>query len=146
MNLEMLYQQTILEYSARKDLNYEIPSPTFAERGHNASCGDDITLLVKINDDDIVEELSFIGSGCAISTASTAMLIDLVKGEKVDDAQKKIDIFFQMMREEETPQEDIDQIGDAYLMKSAGKLPARIKCATLSWHTLQVIFEKHKKQ
>lgn len=144
MNLDTLYQQTILEYSARKDLNHEIDSPDFAERGHNANCGDDITLLVKIDDRDLVEDLSFIGSGCAISTASTAMLIDLVKGSRVEEAQKKIDIFFRMMKGDDPSEEELETIGDAFLLRSTAKLPARIKCATLSWHTLQVIFEKHK--
>ncbi len=144
MNLENLYQQTILEYSARKDVNYEMESPDFAERGHNASCGDDITLLVKINDEDIVEDISFIGSGCAISTASTAMLIDLVKGTKVQEAQEKINTFFKMMKQEEVSEEELESIGDAGLLESTAHLPARIKCATLSWHTLQVIFQKHQ--
>ncbi len=142
MSLENLYQQTILEYSARKDLMKEIPSPDFAERGHNANCGDDLTLLVKIKDA-LVEDISFIGSGCAISTASTAMLIELVKGLPVEEAQKKIDIFFRMIRQEALTEEEIDELGDAYLLESTSKLPARTKCATLSWHTLNVIFQKY---
>lgn len=89
MNLDNLYQQTILEYSARKDLKYEMESPDFAERGHNASCGDDLLLLANIRGD-VVDEVSFIGNGCAISTASTAMLIDLVKGNTVDEAKSKL--------------------------------------------------------
>lgn len=143
MNLENLYQQTILEYNARKDLNYEMDAPDFAERGHNANCGDDITLLVKINEDEVVDDISFIGSGCAISTASTAMLIDLVKGTKVEEAQDKINAFFKMMKHEPITEEELDSIGDASLLESTSKMPARIKCATLSWHTLQIIFEKY---
>ncbi|MDO5062898.1 MAG: SUF system NifU family Fe-S cluster assembly protein [Peptostreptococcaceae bacterium] len=146
MNLDALYQQTILEYSSRKDLNHEMDSPDFVERGHNANCGDDITLLVKINEQNIVEDLSFIGSGCAISTASTAMLIDLVKGSNVENAQEKINIFFRMMRDEDPSEDELDLIGDASLLHSTSKLPARVKCATLSWHTLQVIFKKHNEE
>ncbi len=145
MNLDTLYQQTILEYSARKDLKYEIDSPDFAERGHNASCGDDLVLLANIRDD-IIEEVSFIGNGCAISTASTAMLIDLVKGSTVDKAKEKLDIFFRMMKQEEVSDGELEALGDAALLKSTANMPARIKCSTLSWHTLQVIFKKHEEE
>ena len=69
MNLEKLYQQTILEYSNRKDLKREMDSPTYIERGHNPNCGDDITVQLQI-EDGIVKEGAFIGIGCAISTAS----------------------------------------------------------------------------
>lgn len=143
MNLEQLYQQTILEYSNRKDLKFEMDSPSFAERGHNANCGDDLTLLVKIKDN-IVQDASFIGSGCAISTASTAMLIDLIKGKSVEESQKKLEIFFKMIKGEDLSDEEIEKLGDAALLESASKLPARIKCATLSWHTLKVIFDKYE--
>lgn len=143
MNLDKLYQQTILDYSSRKDLKYEIENPDFAERGHNASCGDDLILLANIKDD-IVDEISFIGNGCAISTASTAMLIDLVKGSSVDEAKEKLDIFFRMMKKEELTDDELDKIGDAALLESTANLPARIKCATLSWHTLSVIFQKNE--
>ena len=78
MNLEKIYQQTILEYSNRKELKKEIEEPTYIERGHNPNCGDDLTLEVKLNGD-VIEDAAFLGSGCAISSASTAMLIDLIK-------------------------------------------------------------------
>ena len=145
MNLDNLYQQTILEYSARKDLKYEMESPDFAERGHNASCGDDLVLLANIRGD-VVDEVSFIGNGCAISTASTAMLIDLVKGNTVDEAKNKLDIFFRMMKQEEVSEEELEKLGDAVLLESTANMPARVKCSTLSWHTLQVIFQKHEEQ
>ncbi len=145
MNLDTLYQQTILEYSGRKDLKYEMDSPDFAERGHNASCGDDLVLLANIRDN-VVEEVSFIGNGCAISTASTAMLIDLVKGSTVDEAKEKLDIFFKMMKQEDVSDEELENLGDAALLQSTANMPARIKCSTLSWHTLQVIFQKYEEK
>ena len=132
MNLEQLYQQTILEYSNRKDLKFELENPDFAERGHNANCGDDLTLLIKIQDD-IIKEASFIGNGCAISTASTAMLIELVKGKTVNEAKHRLDIFFKMIKgSEKLTDEELDMLGDITLLESATKLPARVKCATLN--------------
>ena len=95
MNLEKLYQQTILEYSSRKDLKREIESPTYIERGHNPNCGDDLTLEIKLNSDNIIEDAAFLGNGCAISSASTAMLIDLIKGKSIEEAKEKVDIFFE---------------------------------------------------
>lgn len=83
MNLEKIYQQTILEYSNRKDLKREMESPTYIERGHNPNCGDDLTLEIKL-DGDKIEDAAFLGNGCAISSASTAMLIDSYKRKDYD--------------------------------------------------------------
>ena len=145
MNLEKIYQQTILEYSNRKDLKREMESPTYIERGHNPNCGDDLTLEIKL-DGDKIEDAAFLGNGCAISSASTAMLIDLIKGRTMTEAEEKVDLFFKMMSLEEdslTPEES-KKLGDAVLLEYVAKMPARIKCATLSWHSLKVIVDKNK--
>ena len=145
MNLEKIYQQTILEYSNRKDLKREMESPTYIERGHNPNCGDDLTLEIKL-DGDKIEDAAFLGNGCAISSASTAMLIDLIKGRTMTEAEEKGNLFFKMMSLEEdslTPEES-KKLGDAVLLEYVAKMPARIKCATLSWHSLKVIVDKNK--
>ena len=90
MDLERIYQQTILEYSRRKELNHEMDNPTYVERGHNPNCGDDLTLELKV-ENNIIVDAAFIGSGCAISTASMAMLIDLIKGKTLEEAKEKVD-------------------------------------------------------
>ncbi len=147
MNLEKLYQQTILEYSNRKDLKREIEEPTFIERGHNPNCGDDLTLEVKLDKDDIIEDAAFLGNGCAISSASTAMLIDLIKGKKLEEAKEKVDLFFKMMgQKEKLNSEEMKKLGDAVLMEYVANMPARIKCATLSWHSMKVIIEKKEEK
>jgi nitrogen fixation NifU-like protein len=144
MNLEKLYQQTILEYSNRKDLKREMESPTYIERGHNPNCGDDLTLEIKLNSDNIIEDAAFLGNGCAISSASTAMLIDLIKGKTIDEAKEKVEIFFKMMgQKEKLSSEEMKKLGDAVLMEYVANMPARIKCATLSWHSLKVIIDKN---
>ena len=145
MNLEKIYQQTILEYSNRKDLKREMESPTYIERGHNPNCGDDLTLEIKL-DGDKIEDAAFLGNGCAISSASTAMLIDLIKGRTMTEKKEKVNLFFKMMSLEEdslTPEES-KKLGDAVLLEYVAKMPARIKCATLSWHSLKVIVDKNK--
>ena len=145
MNLEKLYQQTILEYSNRKDLKREMASPTYIERGHNPNCGDDLTLEIKLNSDNIIEDAAFLGNGCAISSASTAMLIDLIKGKSIEEAKEKTDIFFKMMgQKEKLNSDEMKKLGDAVLMEYVANMPARIKCATLSWHSLKVIIDKNE--
>ncbi len=147
MDLERIYQQTILEYSRRKELNHEMDNPTYVERGHNPNCGDDLTLELKV-EDDVIVDAAFIGSGCAISTASMAMLIDLIKGKTLEEAKEKVDIFFKMMsideNKEKLTKEEMKKLGDAVLLEYVAKMPARVKCATLSWHSLKVIVENKK--
>jgi len=145
MNLEKIYQQTILEYSNKKELKKEIENPTYIERGYNPNCGDDLTLEIKLNGD-IIEDAAFLGSGCAISSASTAMLIDLIKGKTMAEAEEKVNLFFKMMKQEEKlTSEESKKLGDAVLMEYVANMPARVKCATLSWHSLRVITEKYEK-
>ena len=145
MNLEKLYQQTILEYSNRKDLKREMENPTYIERGHNPNCGDDLTLEIKLNSDNVIEDAAFLGNGCAISSASTAMLIDLIKGKSIEEAKEKVNIFFKMMgQKEKLNSDEMKKLGDAVLMEYVANMPARIKCATLSWHSLKVIIDKNE--
>lgn len=147
MDLEKIYQQTILEYSRRKELNHEMDNPTYVERGHNPNCGDDLTLELKV-ENNVIVDAAFIGSGCAISTASMAMLIDLIKGKTLEEAKEKVDIFFKMMsideNKEKLTKEEMKKLGDAVLLEYVAKMPARVKCATLSWHSLKVIVENKK--
>ncbi|MGP1494649.1 MAG: Fe-S cluster assembly sulfur transfer protein SufU [Streptobacillus sp.] len=142
MDINKLYQQTILEYSNRKDLKKEIDNPTDIQRGHNPSCGDDLTLVVKIKDE-IIKEASFIGSGCAISSASSAMLVELIKGRSLDETKKLLDVFFKMMYGEELSSLEEDMLEEAKLLEITKDMPARIKCSTLSWHSLKIIIDKY---
>ena len=142
MDINKLYQQTILEYSNRKDLKKEIDNPTDIQRGHNPSCGDDLTLVVKIKDE-LIEDASFIGSGCAISSASSAMLVELIKGKSLDETKKLLDVFFKMMYCEELSSLEEDMLEEAKLLEITKDMPARIKCSTLSWHSLKIIIDKY---
>ena len=145
MNLERIYQQTILDYNNRKDLKKELEDPTYIERGHNPTCGDDLTLEVRLSEDKIVEDASFLGNGCAISTASTAMLIDMIKGKSLENAKEKVELYFKMMKQDEKlTADETKKLGDAVLMEYVAKMPARVKCATLSWHSMKVIVDKEE--
>ncbi len=138
-----MYSQIMLEHSKNKKNFREIENPTYIERGHNPSCGDDLTLLLKL-DGQIIVDASFIGFGCAISKASMSIMIDLVKGKELKNALDVVDTFFKMMHEEEVEEEKLYSLGDAYLFESLKNVPARIKCATLGWHCLKVVLDKSK--
>ncbi|MGF7108721.1 Fe-S cluster assembly sulfur transfer protein SufU [Treponema pedis] len=137
-NIDNIYQEMILEYSRKKENCRDLTGDVKIERGHNPSCGDDLTLLIK-EKEGIIEDASFLGKGCAISTASTNMLIELIKGRPVEEAKKKVDIFFKMMGGKEVSEEEKEELGDAQILEYFAEMPARIKCATLSWHSAKVL-------
>ncbi len=143
MDLDKLYQKTILEYAAMKEHNHEIDNSTAVERGHNPSCGDDLTLIIKLKDDKVLDA-AYIGKGCAISTASTNMMIEAIKGQSVAKTKLILKAFFDMMANKELSDEQYDLLGDAEILGFAANMPARIKCVTLSWHSLKVIFQDMK--
>lgn len=139
-NIEKLYQETIMDYNNRKDLKYEIENPTFVSRGHNPSCGDDILIFLKIENNK-VKDASFIGNACAISTASISMLIEDIRNKEIEEVKEILKDFFAMMTKEEYNGNEYI-LNDAILLKFVSNMPARIKCATLAWHTLDEILNK----
>ena len=100
-----------------------------------ASCGDDITLQLRVKDGKI-EDAGFIGTGCAISQASASLMIDLVKGRTVEDARRLIGLYFDMIKGKITP-EQLDDLEDVAALQGIAHVPARVKCAVLAWHTLE---------
>lgn len=131
-----LYQKIILDYARDKSNNKKIDG--IESRGHNATCGDDITLILKF-DDDICIDASFVGSGCAISIASTNMLISLIKNKKLNEIKNILIEFFALLNNEEADEEILE---DIIILKDAMNMPARVKCVTLVWHSLEEIINK----
>lgn len=107
--------------------------------GVNPSCGDDITINLKVTDG-IISDGSFTGQGCAVSQASADIMMGLIIGKKVEDALKLADIFFRMIKKEAS-EEEIDSLEEASALRDISHMPARVKCAVLSWHTLEEIFK-----
>lgn len=142
MGLEMLYNEMIMEHARNRENHHELEQRTHDEHGHNPSCGDDLTLHLRVIDHRI-EDASFVGSGCAISMASASMMIDLIRGESIDKAMEKTEAFLHMIlggeEEDKTLQEQIEEelLEDAVLLKNIRYMPARVKCAVLAWHTLK---------
>lgn len=141
MELDSIYTELILHASSDKKNFRKIENPDIEELGHNPSCGDELTIYAKINDGKIVDA-SFTGEGCAISKASTSLMIDVIKGKTVDEAKEIISIFLNMIRGEELSKDELKKLKDARVFEGIKKLPARVKCATLSWHTMENLLEK----
>ena len=142
MNLNQLYSEIILEHSQKSPNKKKIDGANIEEKGHNPLCGDVITLYIK-TDGDIITDASFTGQGCAISQASTSMLIDLIRGKKIDGAKKLVQEFTDMIYKKDV---DLDDLGDAQALAGVSDFPARVKCALLPWKTLEeAVDEKQEK-
>lgn len=118
-----------------------LDNPDIIERGHNPSCGDDITLQLKIAED-IIEDASYTGVGCAISQASTSMMIDLIKGKSIDEALNLVQTFIGMIKKEIIDEEELEKLEDSIVLRNISNMPARVKCAVLAWHTLKEAISK----
>lgn len=126
----------ILEASNSKKNQRKLENPDIEELGHNPSCGDEITIMAKF-DGDTIEDVSYYGEGCAISRASTSFMIDTIKGKNIEEAKKIIESYLNMIRGEELTPDEIKSLKDARVLENIKNMPARVKCATLSWHTMQ---------
>lgn len=136
MSLNDIYTELIMHHCQSKHNERDLADLTVSNRGHNPSCGDDITLNLKLNGD-IIEDATFTGVGCAISRASTSMMIDLIKGKSKSDALELVDKFIGMIKREITDDDELEILEDAIILKNVSNLPARVKCAVLAWHTLK---------
>lgn len=140
MSLDMIYTEIIMEHSKNMDNRRILGEKTHHEHGHNPSCGDDIELELNIQDNRIVDA-AFTGSGCAISMASTSMMIDLIKGQELESAHEKVKDFLAMIKSEKSPEDLEDSLLDATMLSPIKTLPARVKCAVLAWHTLDELIQ-----
>lgn len=129
------YNEILTEHNIRPEHKHDLPDANIVLEGVNPSCGDDITLQLRVKDGKI-EDAGFIGSGCAISQASASLMIDLVKGRTVEDAHRLISLYFQMIKGKITP-EELDDLEDVAALQGIAHVPARVKCAVLAWHTLE---------
>ncbi len=145
MELKQLYTDLILEYNRDQTNKRKIANPTVHEHGHNPSCGDDIDIEVKI-ENGVVKDLAYTGSGCAISQASTAMMAELLQGQTVEEALRLCRLFLDMIRGKVTDESALEELEAAITLKDISKMPVRVKCATLGWHTLEMALEKTEKQ
>ena len=132
-----LYTEVIGEHSRSPENKGELASATVRERGHNPSCGDEITLELEIADG-IIKDGGFTGVGCAISQASTDIMIDLMRGKTVEEAHR----LTSMIKREVTDDAALEELDEAVALKNISNMPARVKCAVLAWHTLEDVLKE----
>ena len=149
MDLKQLYQDIILEHG-KSPRNFGICNEyTHEAKGHNPLCGDQIQIYLKLNKERKVENLTFKGSGCAISIASTSIMTELVKGKSIEKSKKLVVDFLNMIRKGNVIKSDeLDEDQKTKMMSLSGvkQYPMRVKCATLAWHTLTSAIEEKKEE
>ena len=136
-----LYTEVIGEHSRSPENKGELAAATVRERGHNPSCGDEITLELQI-ENGIIKDAAFTGVGCAISQASTDIMIDLMRGKTVEEAKRLAELFTSMIKREVTDDAALEELDEAIALKNISNMPARVKCAVLAWHTLEDVLKK----
>lgn len=131
-----LYQQVILDHN-RKPRNFrEIENATHQCHGINPLCGDDMTVYIDVDSEaGIIKDVSFMGTGCAISKSSSSLMTAFLKGKKIDDARVIFDEFHKMVLGEFDPEKEDHHLGKLTLFMGIREYPSRTKCATLAWHT-----------
>lgn len=134
--LSDVYNDLIMEHSMNSYNKKELEGATCCKMGHNPNCGDEIKLEVKINGD-IIEDLAFTGHGCAISQASTSIMIDTLRGKKIEEAKEIVKTFIEMVKRETKDENELKKLEDAIAFKNISNMPARVKCALLAWHTIE---------
>ena len=129
------YNEILTDHNLHPGHKHDLPDANLVLEGVNPSCGDDIWLKLKVENDEIVYG-AFVGDGCAISQASADMMLDLVIGKKKDEALKLADIFLRMIKGS-VSDEELDELEEASVLKDIAHMPARVKCAVLGWHTME---------
>lgn len=135
MENRSFYNEVLTEHNLHPDFKHDIPDADIVLDGVNPSCGDEIQLKLKIKDDIIVDG-AFVGDGCAISQASTDIMLGMIIGQKKEEALKEAEIFMKMIRGEAS-EDEIESLEEASALRDISHMPARVKCAMLGWRTLR---------
>ena len=130
--LRELYQQVILDHNKNPRNYKELPTATRKVDGYNPLCGDHYTVFVEL-DGDVIKDVSFTGNGCAISKSSASVMTSTVKGKPTAEAGRLFGVFHRLVTGESAPEGDLGRLA---AFSGVSEFPARVKCATLAWHTL----------
>ena len=149
MNLKELYQEIILDHgknprNLRKTENFNKDA-----KGHNPLCGDKVHVYLKLNENKKLEDISFEGQGCAISMASASIMTDLLKGKEEKDVKEIVNDFLEMIKEKDEIKTKLlkeDEKTKLMCLSGVKQYPMRVKCATLSWHTLTSAIDKSQNE
>ena len=134
-DLRELYQQVILDHNKKPRNFHKLETATCSAEGFNPLCGDQLNVYVQLEDDQ-VKDVSFEGSGCAISKAAASMMTQAVKGKTKHESEILFDEFHRMVTDQLDEENEPNQLGKLKIFAGVREYPVRVKCATLSWHTL----------
>jgi nitrogen fixation NifU-like protein len=140
MDLRELYQEVILDHNKRPR-NFRVPDPVNRKaEGYNPLCGDKITVFLYV-EGDVIKDLGFQGTGCAISKASASLMTDALKGKTLDEANKFFDQFHDMVTTPANVEVKSEALGKMAVLAGVREYPMRVKCASLAWHTLKAAMQ-----
>ncbi|MDD6666514.1 MAG: SUF system NifU family Fe-S cluster assembly protein [Lachnospiraceae bacterium] len=135
------YNEVLTDHNMNPVHKHPIKDANMELEGVNPSCGDDITLSLRVEDGKVVDG-GYVGDGCAISQASADMMLDLIIGKPVEEAEHLADIFHRMITGEVTD-EEVDELEEAGILKDIRHMPARTKCAMLGWRTMDEMLKEN---
>jgi len=139
--LSELYQQVILDHNKKPRNFRKLETANHSAEGFNPLCGDHLTIYLNL-EDDMVKEVGFEGSGCAISKAAASMMTQAVKGKSKEEAENLFQEFHSMVTGELNEETDENSLGNLKIFAGVREFPVRVKCATLAWHTLHAALNK----
>lgn len=132
MSLQEIYQEVLLAHNEHPNNFFELPNASSKAHGHNPLCGDEISVFLEL-DGNTLKQISFTGQGCAICKSSASLMTEYLKGKSVDVAKKDALAFIELLND---PEKAIpENLGEMEALLGVRKFPARLKCATLAWHT-----------
>lgn len=141
-DLRELYQETILGHN-KKPRNFRVMEDASHEAdGHNPLCGDEFTLYARVDTDGVLEDVTFRGSGCAISKASASLMTEHLKGKRLCEVQADFDRFHELVTSPPGEEPKLDGLGKLAVFAGVREYPMRVKCATLAWHALRAALEE----
>ncbi len=135
-DLQDLYQELILDHNRRPRNRRALESPSAKAEGYNPLCGDRVTVFINVEDDK-VKDVTFEGSGCAISTASASLMTETLKGKTLDEAKLLFRRFHSLVTGDPDERDQGEGLGKLEVFSGVCRYPARVKCATLAWHTVK---------
>lgn len=135
-DMKQLYNEILMSHYIESSSKRELAEKTHSQLGINPSCGDELTIEINFKDN-IIKDIAYNGQGCAISQSSSSIMSDLVRNKAKEEALEIISIFYKLLQQETLTEEEKETLDEAIVFETTAKMPSRIKCAKLSWITLE---------